>query len=171
MQRYPVRLGKRVDNRFYEPIVLFLALSTACEQQRPARAPDSSPDVIQSPESLFHNFVNKISQICDSEKYGTTVTSFVVLKCAGDHPIEYRFASNQRSGTQLEESKTFITLVLNTVRQSKKDSPGHSSRTDVLRQILLYNKERVSAYLTSMGEHCESCISGVGRSEKGTYVH
>jgi len=145
---------------FYEPILLLAALNKACVPQPQSQAPGPSPGASQSLESLFHDFVNKISQICDSERYhGSTVTSFAVLRHAGDGSVEYRFASNRRTDDQLKKTRTFVTQVLNTVRQSKKDASGKKSCSRVLRQILLFARHRVTAYLISLKTECEPCIS------------
>lgn len=140
--------------------MLLVALNKALPSQRLSQPPGPLPGTSQSLESLFHDFVNKISQICDSERYsGNTVTSFVVLEHAGDKTVEYRFASNRRDDDQLEKTRTFVTQVLNTVRQSKKDASGKKPCSGVLRQILLHARQRVTAYLASLKNECEPCLS------------
>jgi len=156
----PPGLRGRALTCFYEPILLLSALNKACAPQPQSQAPGPSLGASQSLESLFHDFVNKISQICDSERhYGSTVTSFAVLAHAGDGSVEYRFASNRRTDDQLKKTKTFVTQVLTTVRQSKKDASGKKSSSRVLRQILLFARDRVTAYLISLKDKCEPCIS------------
>ncbi|RFU78410.1 hypothetical protein TARUN_3811 [Trichoderma arundinaceum] len=49
-----------------------------------AKPPEPEPEVdAMDPKQLFHAFVNKLGHVCDSEKGGDTVTSFVILKKAG----------------------------------------------------------------------------------------
>ena len=156
-------------NRFYEAVLVLHAL-TACTLQRPPPAADSVSDARQNQESHLHDFVNKLSQICDNEKCGgATVSAFVLLQPGSGHPIEYRFASNQRKAAQLENTKLFIVRVLETLRRSNEANYRNDSRPDVLRLILLYNRSRVTAYLTSMAKQCDECISKLRPEEESKH--
>lgn len=75
-----VALGK-LQRRFYEPLILLLALTQSCIHNPAPRAPDSLTETLShSPEELFKDFVNKLCQICDSKHGGTTVTAISVLQ-------------------------------------------------------------------------------------------
>lgn len=73
-------LGK-LQRRFYEPLVLLLALTQACMHNQVPRVPDSLTEVLShSTEELFKDFVNKLCQICDSKPRGSAVTAISVLQ-------------------------------------------------------------------------------------------
>lgn len=73
-------LGK-LQRRFYEPLVLLLALTQACKYNNAPRPPDSLAEVLShSPDELFKDFVNKLCQICDNKPHGSTVTAISVLQ-------------------------------------------------------------------------------------------
>lgn len=75
----PVALGK-LQRRFYEPLVLLLALTQACMHNHTPRSPDSLIEVVShSSEEFFKDFVNKLCQICDNRPGGNAVTAISVL--------------------------------------------------------------------------------------------
>lgn len=76
----PVALGK-LQRRFYEPLVLLLALTQACMHTHAPRVPDSLTEPLShSLEELFKDFVNKLCQICDNKPGGNAVTAISVLQ-------------------------------------------------------------------------------------------
>lgn len=73
-------LGK-LQRRFYEPLVLLLALTQACMHNHAPRVPESLTEVLpHSPDELFKDFVNKLCQICDNKPGGNAVTAISVLE-------------------------------------------------------------------------------------------
>lgn len=73
-------LGK-LQRRFYEPLVLLLALTQACMHNQALKTSDSLTEVLShSPDELFKDFVNKLCQICDNKPRGSTVTAISVLQ-------------------------------------------------------------------------------------------
>lgn len=73
-------LGK-LQRRFYEPLVLLLALTQACMHNHTPRVPESLTEVRpHSPDELFKDFVNKLCQICDNKPGGSAVTAISVLE-------------------------------------------------------------------------------------------
>jgi hypothetical protein len=153
----------KVLNRFYEPILLSSALAMACKTQRPHKALDPAPGATFPQESLFHDFVNKISQVCDNKKCGgKTVTAFVVLESSDNvESVEYRFASNRRNPDQLEATKQFVTRLLETLYHPNKGKPSDAAQSAALKQILLFNESRVMAYLKSLESQCQPCITSL----------
>jgi hypothetical protein len=151
--RNPVQVKSSLTYRFYEPIVLLLSLNEAYLHNRPAKAPDLSLDVGQSHERSFHCFVNKLGQLCDSERGGNTVTAFVVLQFP-DH-IQYRFTSNQRKDEDLDHARTFITHILETLcLMDRDDMPSH-----ILQKALSFTRPRVAGYVKQLKIHAVTCIS------------
>jgi hypothetical protein len=75
-----VPLGK-LQRRFYEPLVLLLALNQACMHNYVPRVAEPLTEVpLHSPEELFKDFVNKLCQICDNKRGGDSVTAISVLQ-------------------------------------------------------------------------------------------
>src|SRR4051812_41755011 len=102
----PIPVRSKLANRFYEPIILLVGLNMSWTDHLNSKAPDLLSDKAQSPKDAFQCFVNKLGQLCDSERHGKTVTAFVVLKFPDS--IQYRFASNQREEEDLIHTKSFI---------------------------------------------------------------
>ena len=76
----PVELGK-LQRRFYEPLVLLLALTQSCMHNPAPRVQDLLNEALShSPEELFKDFVNKLCQICDNKPGGSVVTAISVLQ-------------------------------------------------------------------------------------------
>jgi hypothetical protein len=128
-----------------------------------------------SDELLFQNFVSRLGQICDSRPGGTTVTAFVVLQ----HPdnVEYVFGSNRRKYVDLETTRAYINAILISLRKSldcEDDEEREGYLSDLLRDILMFNRERIRCYLNGLTEALEACIAifeteGSSKSEFETY--
>ena len=116
-----------------------------------------------SDEHLFHNFVSRLGQICDSRPGGATVTAFVVLQ----HPdkVEYVFGSNGRKHVELETTKAYIRAVLDYLRESsycEDDDQREEYLSNLLRDVLMFNRERVQRYLNGLAADLEACIAICG---------
>lgn len=159
----PVPLKSALAKRFYEPIILLVGLNAAWEDHQTSKAPDLSSDMAQSSERAFHCFVNKLGQLCDSERGGKTVTAFVVLQFP-DH-IQYRFASNQREEEDLIRAQSFIEYILHALGRTDacklREMTSH-----ILQKSLSFTRPRVGAYVRSLKKHTALCISSCER--KGT---
>lgn len=151
--RVPVTVG--FANRFYEPIVLLDALN-ATYKRKPYNDPDPSSDTTQSPERTFQCFVNKLAQLCDSDKGGETVTAFTVLQ----HPdhIEYRFASNQRDTEDFIRAQNFTTSILH-ILGSMEGREKQSVISNILQTSLSFSRPRVTVYVRLLRVQAEICIS------------
>jgi hypothetical protein len=166
--RVLVELNYAFSNKFYGPIILLCALNDACIHSRPAKSPDLPSDGVQSPERAFHDFVNKLAQLCDIERGGKTVTSLAVLDEL-DH-IEYRFTSNDRTADELNHTQKFITSILNALsRGAKHDVQAFTSR--ILRKALCFARPRVEPYLKALKKEVTSCINAIQRenTNEGEY--
>ena len=113
-----------------------------------------------SDELLFQNFACRLGQICDSRPHGSTVTAFVVLQ----HPdkVEYVFGSNRRTQVELETTRGYINGILISLRQSS-DCENDEKRTNylskLLRDVLMFNCERIRCYLKSLTDALVACIA------------
>jgi hypothetical protein len=158
--RVPIELNFAFSNKFYGPIILLAALNDACIHSRPAKSPDLPLDGEQSPERAFHDFVNKLAQLCDIERGGRTVTSLTVLQ-EPDH-IEYRFASNDRTTEELNHARDFILSILNALgRAGKYDLQPFISH--ILRKSLCFARSRVEPYVKALKKEVTLCSNEIQR--------
>jgi len=151
--RVPVKVG--FANRFYEPIVLLDTLNAACKR-KPYNDSDPSSDMTQSPERTFQCFVNKLAQLCDSDKGGKTVTAFTVLQ----HPdhIEYRFTSNQRDNEDFIRAQNFTTSILH-ILGSMEGREKQSVISNILQTSMSFSRSRVTVYMRILKNQAVTCIS------------
>lgn len=112
------------------------------------------------PEGLFRSFVSKLSLICDSRRHGYTVTACTVLQRPDD--VLYVFASNRRtSPVELEMVQGYIHAVLRclgTLSETGDKKQRALVLDDILKQILIFNRDRVSNYLARLKSCLEICI-------------
>ena len=113
-----------------------------------------------SDELLFQNFVSRLGQICDSRPGGSTVTAFAVLQ----HPdkVEYVFGSNRRKYVDLEATRTYICTILTDLRESsdcEDDDEREKYLSNLLRDVLMFNRERIRCYLNGLTDALEACIA------------
>ncbi|KAE9363186.1 hypothetical protein N431DRAFT_357094 [Stipitochalara longipes BDJ] len=157
--RIPIQLSNKLANRFYGPIILLSALNDACVDSRPVKFPDLSFHAEQSPERAFHDFVNKLAQLCDIERGGKTVTALAVLKYP-DH-IQYRFTSNQRKSVELDRTQEFITSILFALGKAEEPDFQHLT-SNILRKSLSFTRPRVEPYVKALKKEVISCIGVCG---------
>jgi hypothetical protein len=160
--RIPVQISYKLANRFYGPIVLLSALNAACIHNRLAKFLDLSSEAAQSPERAFHDFVNKLAQLCDTERGGKTVTALTVLQYP-DH-IQYRFTVNNREVVELDRTQKFITSTLSSLAKAERHDV-HSITSNILRASLSFARSRVEAYVNALKKEIVSCISASRRED------
>lgn len=158
----PVDVSPKTARRFYEVVVLLLALNEGCRGTAKKKSNDLPPSAGEdSDEQLFRNFVSRLGQICDSRPGGSTVTAFAVLQ----HPdmVEYVFGSNNRRKTvELETTAAYIHAVLTSLRESshcEDDDQREEYLSSLLRDVLMFNRERVQRYLRGLAAALEACIA------------
>ncbi|KAK7931826.1 hypothetical protein PG985_002538 [Apiospora marii] len=149
-----VRPNSNKLGKFYEPLFLLEALNVSARDDAIAGIPED-----------YASFVYKLAHVCDSKKGGATVTSFMVLR--GDNgadSVHYWFASNQRSQSELQETKTYAERLLRKVAQlsvsSQRQSPTQRrSPHDVLLQdVLQFNTPRLATYLKNLHLRIQECL-------------
>jgi hypothetical protein len=147
--------------RFYEVIVLLLALNEGYRSTSSRKSNDLPHGTGEdSDELLFQNFVSRLGQICDSRPGGSTVTAFVVLQ----HPdkVEYVFGSNRRKHVELETTRAYIRAILMSLGESSDCEYGDQrdeSLSSLLRDVLIFNRERIRCYLNGLTIALEACIA------------
>ncbi|KEY73094.1 hypothetical protein S7711_09592 [Stachybotrys chartarum IBT 7711] len=146
--------------RFYEPIVLLKALNmemtSMAEHTNPATSANNS-----NPEERFQIFVYKLAYVCDNVKGrgGATVTSFMITQDE-EHGVQFRFASNQRTEEELEETAFFIRTLLQMIGKGLMESQVQKKalHTNLLRHVLLFNQTRVTSYLQNVRTEARKCL-------------
>lgn len=152
----PVNLTKKIRNRFYEPIILLHALTQFCMNNNALKKQEPVSNVaLQNSEQLFHDFMNKLAQICDSNRGGATVTANVALM--DNEGVEYRFASNRRTEAELKTMEDFIEEILSSL---KTWTPANSAqvKAKVLQKIVAFNHLRLRIYVQDIYKHSQECI-------------
>lgn len=154
-----VNINPTKIRRFYEPIVLLQALNEANKNKTIKKADEVARTSDLDSEELFRNFVSKLAQICDWRPKGFTVTAFVVLQYPDR--IQYVFGSNQRKPAELEAVQGYITSILRWLREksSEDDNERETALAQLLRDILIFNRERIRVYLKGLIAALESCIA------------
>ncbi|KAL2193420.1 hypothetical protein P885DRAFT_72227 [Corynascus similis CBS 632.67] len=150
-----VPLPPSLRKRFYEPVVLLHALKDVYRINNSLMEPDLEGSAGKSQQQTYFCFLNKLSQICDSQpkqRFGATVSAIAVLDSG---TIEYRFASNQRDDAQLEMVKRYLTNIIN-VLGGVTDSEVRDKRfmrtvhSKILRNVLAFNRPRVESYIEAL---------------------
>lgn len=168
----PVPLPPSLGRRFYEPIILLSALKGVYGQDKSLVEPDLEGSTGKSPKQVYFCFLNKLSQICDSQKkqdLGKTVSAIVALEPGS---IEYRLASNRRDSRELAATTEYLTDILNvlghvTDGQINDKAFMATVSSDILRKVLGFNRPRIEVYLNELVEANQLgfCIESATTSE------
>ncbi|KAH6855991.1 hypothetical protein B0I37DRAFT_66384 [Chaetomium sp. MPI-CAGE-AT-0009] len=166
-----VPLPPSLRKRFYEPVILLDALRAVYKQDQSLTEPDLEGSTGKSPQQTYFCFLNKLSQICDSQKkeFGKTVSAIVVLEPGS---IEYRLASNKRDSRELDTVTEYLTDILNvlghvTDQQLNDRAFMATVSSGILHKILAFNRARVEVYLNDLVENGQLnfCIEYSATSE------
>ncbi|KAK0648641.1 hypothetical protein B0T16DRAFT_388831 [Cercophora newfieldiana] len=150
--------------RFHEVVTFLESLKDLFYQESATRCvaePEGSA-VERDPKQLYTCFVNKLSQICDTTRgdNGATITAFAVRQSG---TVEYLFASNRRSASELAAVQTFIVDILEMLGMASDDVIERADyRSDIFRnlleKILLFNRPRVAYYIKQLSDNLEFCL-------------
>lgn len=123
------------------------------------KAPEPTPDTASMTwEQMFHNFLNKLAQICDTHPGGDTVTAVVALVQPGRKgEVQYRFASNQRDEGELAQLEAFVVDILGTLRDWTEES-SKLVECRVLRKVIGFNRTRMKMYVRAVASGLDICL-------------
>ncbi|KAL9474040.1 hypothetical protein ACSS6W_008420 [Trichoderma asperelloides] len=155
----PIPSTIRAVHKFFEPIILYAALIDAVRHT--AKPPKSEPNPnIEDPEQLFCSFINKLSHVCDRERGGDTVTSFVVRRNPGNPARpQFVFAVNRQTDSELLDTAVYVKTLLRIVNQAPDGEMNqHDARSSLLYHILRFNRPRVSFYLSNLESQAMQCL-------------
>jgi hypothetical protein len=150
----PVPLPPGLRKRFYEPVVLLAALRGVYRKDKSLAEPDLENSTGKSPKQTYFCFLNKLSQICDSQKevFGKTVSAIVILELG---TIEYRLASNKRDSRELDTAKEYLTEILKVLGHVTDEQINDKAfvatiSSGILRKVLAFNRARIEVYLNDL---------------------
>lgn len=156
----PAPIREKPRRRFYEAVVFLHAVTQAWRRNRQEVSHDAAtPPKHSSLESIFKDFVNRLSQFCDIKLGGDFVTAFTVLD--REDRIEYRFACNRANQKQLGRMSTFVTELLTMLRNEGEGQPldsvnGHQA---LLEKVLTHCRVKIHTYLRALKTACRECLA------------
>ncbi|KAL7783624.1 hypothetical protein V8C37DRAFT_396943 [Trichoderma ceciliae] len=163
----PIPLRGKFSRRFYEPILLEVALRGIRPQAFSAipHEPNTMNDSTDNAEQTFKCFVNRLAQVCDNLRgnNGSTVTSIAVLE--EPEGVHYIIGSNNRKGSKLQEVELFVKQLLRIVAKSTAQ-PAESVapvRREALWHVLKFDENRVGFYLANTANYLNKCIANYDR--------
>lgn len=144
----------------YKHILLDKGLDNACKRFTGGfeQVDAVRPETIISDEQFFRYFVNKLAQVCDSERGGATVTALSVLQTV-DNVIIFCLGSNSRTGEKLQRTKDFLSDLLRFIGLHPTEMNNKSLKKQVLWKILEFGVLRVVVYLNQINKSLECCIA------------
>ncbi|CAH0052818.1 unnamed protein product [Clonostachys solani] len=139
--------------KFYEPMILFKVLT----MKMLATATHSDLEEVwdlNDPKQLFEAFVNKLCYVCDNQKgdRGATITSFVVLQPDDTDTIQYVFACNQQTNTELQATEGFVEKLLKLIGNDER-------RKILLHHVLRNNRKRVRLLFQDLVRETSKCLT------------
>ncbi|UQC88688.1 uncharacterized protein CLUP02_14213 [Colletotrichum lupini] len=113
-----------------------------------------------SSRTILEFFVNKVAQVCDNRPFGSTITSLAIIQ--KPDKVQYIFSSNQRSSEDAQYAATTIQILLDKMGSRNRVDVGDDDRSSVfcelLRDILLFHKQRVTLYKSRLNQRLNQCI-------------
>ncbi|KAI5467467.1 hypothetical protein BGZ63DRAFT_419170 [Mariannaea sp. PMI_226] len=149
---------------FYEPLILLKALTDISSIQGNIKFPDRRPEP-RTEEEIFCQYVDKLASMCDREKRGRTVTGITVLDT--DDAYIYVLACNQVTEPELWETARFVKKILTEIDRASQltsDEELSSARNGIHKKLLLFNRPRISDYVTYMKGDLKQCIDSCAKS-------
>ncbi|KAK4041594.1 hypothetical protein C8A01DRAFT_14674 [Parachaetomium inaequale] len=141
--------------RFYEPVILLNALRSVYLKDNRISEPDLEGSQGKSPKETYFCFLNKLSQICDSQPkqpLGKTVSAIVALDSG---TIEFRLASNQRDSRELDTVREYLTDILEVLGRVTDHEVNDKAFmgtvfSGILQKVLAFNRPRVEDYMAAL---------------------
>ncbi|KAK1450658.1 hypothetical protein CCUS01_02114, partial [Colletotrichum cuscutae] len=146
----------------YEALVLLCGLNEACRRMQNGQCQHAAelgvPD--GSSRTILEFFINKVAQVYHNRPFGSTITSLAIIQ--KPDKVQYIFTSNQRSSEDAQSAATTIQILLNKMVSRNRVDVGDDDRSPVfrelLRDILLFHKQRVTLYKSRLNQRLNQCI-------------
>ncbi|KAM5360951.1 hypothetical protein ACJZ2D_013405 [Fusarium nematophilum] len=158
--RVPVPLNQEIHLRLVSLCILLVAINEACKAKNHVSYSSGHTDH-DSRLSDYQKFLCKLTQICDIQKGGDTVTALTVLK--GPQGPNYLFTSNNRKPMEFDQARDFLSELLDTVGRNPNRMNAKPLKKHVLWRILEFNFPRLEQYLKFLGAAIEDCIEDCER--------
>lgn len=155
-----VPLDTRALQRFYEPIILTKALTNIYRETGLSHPPD--PVTYQeTEEERLKSFINRLANVCDNTKGGTTVSAAAVLQ--DEEGIVYLLASNQVSVSDMMRASELVTRILERIAgvSGLDEVTRRGVKVDVLRMVLVHHWKRVRLYMRALATNAAHCLAGL----------
>ncbi|EXF75638.1 hypothetical protein CFIO01_04571 [Colletotrichum fioriniae PJ7] len=111
--------------------------------------------------TILEFFINKVAQVYDNRPFGSTITSLAIIQ--RPDKVQYIFASNQRSSEDAQSAATTIQTLLDKMGSQNGVDVGDDDRSpffrELLRDILLFHKQRVTLYKSRLNQRLNQCIN------------
>ncbi|KAK4641625.1 hypothetical protein QC761_500040 [Podospora bellae-mahoneyi] len=171
VEKTAIILPPSVRKQFYEALMIICSMIhilSRTENGTRSPSPDLEGVADKNSQGTFFCFVNKLSQVCDSERGGDTVTAFSVLQ---PDIIEYRFTSNRRTEISFQTKTRFVTKLLNTVGGISGPELQEARRNGE-DSLLKYSSSTVPALQShinyQIARHLEFCANACTDSDVAT---
>lgn len=147
------------DNKEKQLACLGILLSAATDAYKEkTQSRYSSGAVGNFRPSSIQTFLSKLAQVCDSQRRGKTATALVCLD--GQYGREYILASNLRNFNQLQQTREFLSELLQTTAKDTRDLVKKQTlQRGVLRRIVSFNAPRLVAYLQVLVAELRKCLT------------
>lgn len=162
----PAFLPPSLRKRFYEPIILLDVLGSIYKNNV-VKEPDLESDAGKPLQQQYFVFLNKLAQICDSQKgeLGKTCSAIVILDSG---TLEYRLASNRRDEYELSTTREYLKGILNDLRKAsdseiKQSDAKEAIFSGILLKVLAFTRPRLEYYLNKLSSNLEFCIDYAAR--------
>jgi hypothetical protein len=139
--------GKKLQHRFYEPLVLLQVLDPFQGDHEP-RQREGSPPLDHTLPKLRRRFLNELAYVCDYKKGGDTVTAIFASSC----PLVYHLATNK---LLLPENK--VVSFLESLLEHLRDGPSISPMCAILEKCVAFSEERITTYLRFLRIALKEC--------------
>ena len=157
-----VDLIPKLKRQFYYPLLLLTAVNKSPEMERRGHV-GTIPPVGRGSSEIFHNFVNRVALLCQTDSGGDAVSACTILQ--SPRKVVYVFTSNSQEDSQLEFVAKEVTAILKMIplQHETDDADAPALRHGILQAILALVKNRVERYLNKLVEHLEGCIASCQR--------
>ncbi|KAK4664086.1 uncharacterized protein QC763_500040 [Podospora pseudopauciseta] len=179
-EKTAITLPPSVRKRFYEALMIICSMIHILSRtENGTRSPSLDLEGVadKNSQGTFFCFVNKLSQVCDSERGGDTVTAFSVLQ---PDIIEYRFTSNSRTEISFQTTTRFVTKLLNTLggisgpelQEARRNGEDSLLFLTLMQQILEFNRPRITKLHIDyqMARHLEFCANACTDADVATLL-
>lgn len=134
--------------------ILLSAATDAYKERTQSRY--SSGKVGNFHPSSIQTFLSKLAQVCDSQRRGKTATALVCLD--GQYGREYILASNLRNINQMQQTREFLSELLQSTAKDSQFLAKKTLQRGVLRRIIAFNTPRLVAYLQVLVAELGNCL-------------